>query len=366
MMAQPKDEARRGDGQHTDLLQTASLVCRRTGSREAVIPCDPAESARMRREAVLRVSMALVPATAALLLALGAQPSAASTHSMTPVARPGVAGAAGVYPPRVTLIADSVGGVLFWAVPQRERLAKGLDFRLEVKTCRKLVSDGCYAYGEVPPSALDSVAALGQELGHLVVVDVGYNDLADGYAEGLDTVMAALVGAGVERVIWVTLSESQSTWVEINDQIRAAPARWPQLVVADWAPIAQREPSWFADGPHMNQIGADGFVDFLRPAIFAACGNACIPPEATATIVGLDHSARQRDASLARKPVCENLRRGRAAPGRRLADPRNSACDDDVQAARDARRSHAGPCPGARRYRSAGGLVTASGVPALS
>ena len=38
----------------------------------------------------------------------------------------------------------------------------------------------------------------------------------------------------------------------------------------------------------MNQIGADGFVsDFLRPAIFAACGNACIPPEATATIVGL-------------------------------------------------------------------------------
>ena len=79
------------------------------------------------------------------------------------------------------------------------------------------------------------MAALGQELGDLVVVDVGYNDLAQGYAEGLDTVMAALVGAGVERVIWVTLSESQSTWVEINDQIRAAPARWPQLVVADWA-----------------------------------------------------------------------------------------------------------------------------------
>ena len=87
----------------------------------------------MRREAVLRVSMALVTATAALLLALGPQPSAASNHSMTPVAGPGVAAGAGVYPPRVTLIADSVGGVLFWAVPQRERLAKGLDFRLEVE-----------------------------------------------------------------------------------------------------------------------------------------------------------------------------------------------------------------------------------------
>ena len=218
----------------------------------------------------------------------------------------------------MTLIADSVGGVLFWAVPQRERLAKGLDFRLEVKTCRKLVSDGCYAYGEVPPSALDSVAALGQELGHLVVVDVGYNDLAEGYAEGLDTVMAALVGAGVERVIWVTLSESQSTWVEINDQIRAAPARWPQLVVADWAPIAQREPSWFADGPHMNQIGADGFVDFLRPAIFAACGNACIHPRRLRRSSGSSFGPATRCFAGAETRLREPTtwpRGARAAPG---------------------------------------------------
>ena len=156
MMAQPKDEARSGHGQHTDLLQTASLECDATSLERSRGPWDPAEFARMRRDAQRRVSMALVPAAAVLLLAPGPQPSAASNHSRTPVARQAVAGAAGVYPPRVTLIADSVGGVLFWAVPQRERLAKGLDFRLEVKTCRKLVSDGCYAYGEVPPSALDS------------------------------------------------------------------------------------------------------------------------------------------------------------------------------------------------------------------
>jgi hypothetical protein len=223
-----------------------------------------------------RVSVALIVAAVALLIAPAPQPAVAQSD------------AAGPYPPRVTMIADSVGGVLFWVVPERERLAKGLDFRLEVKTCRKLASAGCYAYGEVPPSVLDVVATRGPELGRLVVIDVGYNDFAEGYAENLDQVMTALTTAGVERVVWVTLKESQSTWAQINDQIRAAPARWPQLVVADWAPVAQGQPSWFADGAHMNQLGATGFVDFLRPAIFAACGTACVPPPPTATIAGVD------------------------------------------------------------------------------
>ena len=233
---------------------------------------------------MLRVGVALVAAVV-VLIAPPSQPSAAPSHVATGSASSG-AGAES-YPPRVTMIADSVGGVLFWAVPQRDELGKGLDFRLEVKTCRKLVSAGCYAFGEVPTSALDVVTTLGAELGHLVVVDVGYNDPAEGYAADMDTVMAALVAAGVERVVWVTLRESQVPWVQINDQIRAAPARWPQLVVADWAPVAEAHPSWFVDEAHMNELGAEGLVGLLRPAIFAACGSACVPPEATATITGL-------------------------------------------------------------------------------
>ena len=196
-----------------------------------------------------------------------------------------MAGSAVTYPPRVTMITDSVGGVLFWASSERERLAQGLDFRLETKACRKLVSPGCYAYEEVPPSVFETVERLFGELGHLVIVDVGYNDFADGYADGIDTVMGRLAAAGVERVVWVTLHEYQQTWAQINDQIRAATMRWPQLTVADWAPVAAREPSWFVDGAHMNYLGAVGFVTFLRPVILEACGNACVPPEATATML---------------------------------------------------------------------------------
>ena len=77
-------------------------------------------------------------------------------------------------------------------------------------------------------------------------VDVGYNDFSSTYADGLDEVMAALVAAGVERVGWITLEEFQGTWKEINDVIRAAPERWPQLTVVDWA-AASAGKAWFVD-----------------------------------------------------------------------------------------------------------------------
>jgi hypothetical protein len=179
-------------------------------------------------------------------------------------------------PPRVTLITDSVGGVLYWDAEARDDLAAGLDLQLETRTCRRLVVIGCPAYGQIPPSALATVQALGTELGPVVVVDVGYNDRPAGYADGLDAVMRALVEARVRYVIWVTLEETETQWVSINPQIRAAVARWPQLVVADWAPVAAAHPSWFVDRAHMNADGGLGFAKFLRPIIFWTCGETCI------------------------------------------------------------------------------------------
>ena len=118
----------------------------------------------------------------------------------------------------------------------RVRLAelRGLDLDLETKTCRKLVDPGCPAYGDPhPASALETIQTLGAELGPTVVVDVGYNDYASLYHDELDTVMHALVAAGVQHVVWVTLEEAQDAWVRINSEIRDAPKRWRQLVVAD-------------------------------------------------------------------------------------------------------------------------------------
>ena len=187
-------------------------------------------------------------------------------------------GRAAAAPPRVTMITDSVGGVFFWATAPRDAFAKNFDLDLQVKTCRKLVSPGCPAYDDPqPPSALDTVRALGDQIGSIVLIDVGYNDFSDSYATGLDKVMQALVDAHVTHVIWVTLEEMQPAWTAINDEIRTAQARWPELTVADWASVAAGQP-WFPDGPHMNYDGAVAFAAFLRPYVLSACGAPCEPP----------------------------------------------------------------------------------------
>lgn len=186
----------------------------------------------------------------------------------------GAAEAPGV--PRVTLIGDSGLGALLWEKDARERIGRGLDLRTEIRACRKLASDSCWQNGDRPPHALETVKTLGRALGRVMVIQVGYNDQPDRYADGLDRVMRAAVDAGVEKVVWVTLSASRPNYVEINAEIAAGARRWPQLVVADWDAIS-RDRDWFHDGVHLNGAGAAGLAAFLRPRLVEACGAACAP-----------------------------------------------------------------------------------------
>lgn len=184
-------------------------------------------------------------------------------------------------PNRVTIITDSVGGVLSWVTQAQENFARGLDLDLRAKSCRKLVDPGCPAPGEGdlhPASALDTIQELGGEIGRTVVIDVGYNDSWSSYSDGLDKVMKALVDVGVQHVVWVTLEEFRDPWIGINKAIRAAPERWNQLIVADWAHASADKPTWFGDGVHMNSEGGFAFADFLRPYVLQACGEPCAPP----------------------------------------------------------------------------------------
>ena len=137
------------------------------------------------------------------------------------------------------------------------------------------MTDGCVYSGERPPSALAAIRELGPALGRVVVLDVGYNDAPDGFDAGIDRVMGALVAAGVDRVVWLTLRERRASWAEINDRIREARKRWPQLQVGDWELESRDHDAWFTDGIHMSWVGGAAFASFLRPLVLAACGNEC-------------------------------------------------------------------------------------------
>jgi Putative Ig domain len=201
-------------------------------------------------------------------------------------------GAALAAAPRVTLVSDSVGGVLFWQDDARDELARGIDLRTDIRTCRRLVGDGCVYDGVRPPSALDAIRGLGTSLGQVAVIDVGYNDAPNGFGQGIDRVMRALVDAGVGRVVWITLRERRPSWADINAQIQEAAKRWPQLTVGDWELASHGRDDWFVDGIHMTWAGGEAFAGFLRPLVLAACGAACTDGGSMLTVAGPLRRAR--------------------------------------------------------------------------
>ena len=203
----------------------------------------------------------------ALVVVLLGSVSLASAHG---------AGSAVAAGPRVTMFGDSIADSLNYVPDARTILGDGIDLRLELAPCRKLVPVGCAYMGGRPPSVLDLVkdSTLAQ-LGNIVVVAVGYNDPENNYETDMAQVVNALVDKGVGHVIWLTLREQTDDYRKINRTIEAQAPRWPELRVADWE-AASRGKDWFnPDGLHLNAEGAVGMATLIRPFVLTACGAAC-------------------------------------------------------------------------------------------
>jgi hypothetical protein len=71
----------------------------------------------------------------------------------------------------------------------------------------------------------------------------------------------------------VTLKETSPIYRATNAEIRAAAARWPQLVLADWNAWSAGKPWFGRDGLHLNAAGASALAAFLRPYVFRAASS---------------------------------------------------------------------------------------------
>jgi hypothetical protein len=185
--------------------------------------------------------------------------------------------------PRVTTFGDSVADSISYVPEARQILGAGIDLRLELMPCRKLVPAGCAYMGARPPSVLDIVnASSPASLGDTVIVDVGYNDPENNYDSDLGTVVAALLAHGVTHIVWVTLKEETDDYRQMNAIIRDRARREPRIAIADWDK-ASRGKDWFnQDSLHLNADGAIGLATLLRPYVLAACGSPCttdVPPK---------------------------------------------------------------------------------------
>jgi len=91
------------------------------------------------------------------------------------------------------------------------------------------------------------------QLGAEVVVALSTNGPIT--AADFDQMMSVLQGAS--RVVFVNIHVDQP-WQDPNNQVLAAgAARYPNVVIADWATMAAQNPSWFGpDGTHLAIDGA--------------------------------------------------------------------------------------------------------------
>jgi hypothetical protein len=205
--------------------------------------------------------------------------------------------------PRVTVITDSVGGVLLWDGEANQILGQGFDLVVDPVVCRKLVKPGCESADPPLPSALDTVNQLGPTLGKIVVIDTGYNDTTAELAEGIDPLMRALLANGVEHVIWVDYVERLAVWANHNAVLAAAAEHWPQMIVADWNAVALPHNEWFVDAAHIDTTGGRALATFLHPFLVSACGSACVP-----VYCGLARTANGFDYVQATSLACDAAR----------------------------------------------------------
>ncbi len=128
--------------------------------------------------------------------------------------------------------------------------------------------------------------------GDHAVVALGYNypywDPAR-FDRSIDTMIATLLEAGVKHVHWVTLREVEPQYVtpagwrqiqpyywyfpRVNEHLRLALERHPNLSLVDWAAVADQTGLTY-DAIHLNPVGSALYSQIVRESVVAASTRA--------------------------------------------------------------------------------------------
>ena len=226
--------------------------------------------------------------------------------------------------PRVTFIGDSVATGVLYNPAARRILEAGVDVDYELAVCRRLVGDSCPYNATKPPTLVDLVPTL--KLAPTVVVAVGYNDYADTFPQSIESALAALEKAGAQHVLWLTLRAERQSYLDMNDDVRAAAAHHDELKVVDWNLYSRSHPDWFQDdGLHLGYDGTVAMATLIHRAL-QDVGSVQAPAVSTLAIttrtlpagrVGKPYRAQLR-WSGGTKPVTWSRGAGPLPPGVRL------------------------------------------------
>jgi hypothetical protein len=169
--------------------------------------------------------------------------------------------------PQILLIGDSVATGMQWHNDAIAALQKGLDVDWEVAICRTTAGISCPSDGVRPPTLVELVQTM-KSVPPVVVVVLGYNDEADTFPASIDEAMSALLAAGAQHVLWLTLHAARPPYPALNQMLLQATARWPQLELVDWDKAAAGNYSWFQnDGVHLVDAGGLAMAHLVHAAV---------------------------------------------------------------------------------------------------
>ena len=225
---------------------------------------------------------------------------------------------------RVTFIGDSIATAITYDEPSRKLLSTGIDLDLQLAVCRRLVGDSCPFQGVRPLTLVDLLPTI--QVAPTVVVEVGYNDFEEPFADSVETSLQALRKAGAQRILWLTLRADRTSYLSMNDVIRAAATRHPEMTVVDWNLFSRSHPDWFQDdGLHLDNVGAlmmatlihRSLRDLGLVAASPVAKLAIVTKSLPAARVGHAYEARLT-ATGGRRPIVWTVKTGTLPAGLRL------------------------------------------------
>lgn len=210
-------------------------------------------------------------------------------------------------PPHVSIVSDSILTAVTWGNDAAQAaLTQGLDVSIDAGVCRRLNGQSCEFNGGYVPTTLQVLSGWG-DLGSVVVIVDGYNDIPTSFAGDVELTLDTLRDRGVQHVLWVNLHEIKQEYVDKNAVLAAAARRHPELRVLDWNAYSSPHPDWYqTDSIHLVPAGGLAIAAWLRQAIAAA-----LAPPAAASAPPAPAPARTLAAAHSRTVVVRAGRRVR-------------------------------------------------------
>ena len=223
----------------------------------------------MFRSRRLQAAAAVLTVAAAVSGSSHADPSAASS------------------PPRVSVISDSILTAVTWGDGSAlAALSAGIDLQIDAGVCRRLNGESCEFNGGHVPTTLSVINDWRTQLGTIVVIVDGYNDLPDRFAGDVELTLDTLRDDQVQHVLWVNLHEGKAEFVAKNAALVAAARRHPELRVLDWNRYSAAHPEWFQnDFIHLSAAGGSAIAAWIHQAIVDTLSPPAPSPSVTPLVV---------------------------------------------------------------------------------